>query len=155
MNRRQTLAAILAGGAVLSGLVSRRAAAEIAERRLTVAKSPTCGCCSAWVDHMRAAGFEVETLDMTSGALAARKARLGLRPELASCHTGEIAGYFVEGHVPAADVARLLETRPEALGLTVPGMPFGSPGMEYGDRRDAFDTLLVMRDGSTAVFASH
>ncbi len=155
LNRRQALAVALAGGAALTCLMTRRAAAGAFEPRMTVAKSPGCGCCAAWVDHMRAAGFDVETQDMPSGALAQHKARLGLRPELASCHTGLIAGYFVEGHVPASDVARLLETRPDALGLAVPGMPIGSPGMELGERRDAFDTLLALRDGSSAVFASH
>jgi len=83
------------------------------------------------------------------------KARAGVTPDLSSCHTAFIDGYFVEGHVPAGDVERLLAERPDALGLTVPGMPIGSPGMEMGDQRDAYDTLLVLRDGSTAVFESH
>ena len=83
------------------------------------------------------------------------KARAGITPELSSCHTAFIDGYFVEGHVPAGDVQRLLAERPDALGLTVPGMPIGSPGMEMGDQRDAYDTLLVLRDGSTEVFESH
>lgn len=83
------------------------------------------------------------------------KDRAGVTPEMSSCHTAFIDGYFVEGHVPASAVQRLLSERPDALGLTVPGMPIGSPGMEMGNQRDAYDTLLVLRDGSTEVFESH
>jgi hypothetical protein len=83
------------------------------------------------------------------------KDRAGVTPELSSCHTAFIDGYFIEGHVPASDVQRLLSERPDALGLTVPGMPIGSPGMEIGNQRDAYDTLLVLLDGSTEVFESH
>ena len=122
---------------------------------LSVAKTPTCGCCGAWVAHMRAAGFAVDVADVSQEALWAIKDSLSITPELSSCHTGRIEGYFVEGHVPAADVVRLLSERPDALGLTVPGMPIGSPGMEMGAQKDAFDTLLVLRDGSTQVFQSH
>jgi len=122
---------------------------------ITVYKSPTCGCCSAWIDHMRQAGFAVEAQDVEQQALWALKQQAGLTPDLGSCHTGFVGEYFVEGHVPATDVLRLLSNRPEARGLTVPGMPIGSPGMEMGDRRDAFDTLLVLGDGGTTVFARH
>ena len=123
--------------------------------RIAVAKSPTCGCCGAWVDHMRAAGFRVDVQDVSDETLAALKRRVGIAPEHASCHTAEVDGYVVEGHVPAEDVKRLLAERPEARGLAVPGMPAGSPGMEMGDTRDAYDTLLIGADGGATVFASH
>jgi hypothetical protein len=127
----------------------------VALPRVAVAKSPTCGCCGAWVDHMRAAGFEVDVQDVTDETLAALKRRLGLAPEQTSCHTAEVEGYFVEGHVPAVDVKRLLAERLEARGLAVPGMPAGSPGMEMGSVRDPYDTLLIGTDGQASVFTRH
>lgn len=146
---------------ILTGIASGLSAATLARPALAspgqieVFKSPTCGCCSAWVDHMARAGFEARARDVDQETLWSMKARAGVTPELSSCHTAFIDGYFVEGHVPAGDVERLLAERPEALGLTVPGMPIGSPGMEMGDQRDAYDTLLVLRDGSTEVFQRH
>ncbi|CAN7198198.1 DUF411 domain-containing protein [Brevundimonas sp. LjRoot202] len=123
-------------------------------RALAVYKSPTCACCDGWIAHMRAAGFTV-AVHITSDLQTFRRGR-GLPDALASCHTGVIDGYLVEGHVPAADVVRLLAERPEALGLTAPGMPLGSPGMETPDgRKQPFDTLLVLRSGQTRVFARH
>lgn len=119
---------------------------------VTVFKSPTCGCCSMWVEHLEAAGFTVETRDRDDMAVV--KDSLGLPSDLASCHTGVVDGYVIEGHVPAEYVARLLKERPEALGLAVPGMPVGSPGMEMGDRRDPYQVLLVDDSGEAAVFAS-
>ncbi|WP_420455001.1 DUF411 domain-containing protein [Rubrivirga sp.] len=117
---------------------------------LTVYKSPTCGCCAMWVEHMEAAGFTVDVRDRDD--MAAVKDSLGVPSDLASCHTGVVDGYVVEGHVPAEQVARLLEERPEARGLSVPGMPIGSPGMEMGDRRDPYDVLIVGPEGEAAVF---
>ena len=119
---------------------------------MTVYKSATCGCCSMWIEHLEAAGFTVDARDRED--MAAVKDSLGLPSDLASCHTGVVDGYVVEGHVPAEQVARLLEERPDALGLSVPGMPIGSPGMEMGDRRDPYDVLLVGDGGEAAVFAS-
>ncbi len=119
---------------------------------MTVYKSPTCGCCSMWVEHMEAAGFTVVTEDRTD--MTAVKDSLGLPSDLASCHTGVVDGYVIEGHVPAEHVARLLEERPEAKGLAVPGMPVGSPGMEMGDRKDAYNVLIVGETGEAAVFAA-
>lgn len=118
-------------------------------------KDPQCGCCQDWVEHMQAQGF-VFTVHPTGNA--AVRARLGLPQQLGSCHTALVAGYLIEGHVPAADVRRLLQQKPRALGLAVPGMPVGSPGMDgpvYGNRRDPYDVLLVARDGSTRVFSSY
>lgn len=120
-----------------------------------VFKSATCGCCAAWVKHMRANGFVLKELDVANGELARRKSEAGIRPEHASCHTAIIGGYAIEGHVPAGDVARLLAERPEAVGLAVPGMPIGSPGMESGETREPFEVLLVKKDGTAEVFARH
>jgi hypothetical protein len=122
-------------------------------RRIQVYRSPTCGCCGGWVDHLRGAGYEVAVTMMDDTAPLA--ARLGVPDELRSCHTGETNGYFVEGHVPAADIDRLLQERPAARGIAVPGMPIGSPGMEMGNRRDPFRTFLVGRDGAVSIFAAH
>jgi hypothetical protein len=122
---------------------------------MQVLKSPTCGCCSAWIAHVESAGLSVKAQDVTQDALWAAKNKAGITAELSSCHTGFIDGYFIEGHVPAADIQRLLAERPNALGLAVPGMPIGSPGMEMGGQIDVFDTLLVLRGGDTAVFERH
>lgn len=126
-----------------------------ASARLQVLKSPTCGCCTAWIAHVETAGLSVQAQDVTQEALQAAKYKAGITPDLSSCHTGFIEGYVIEGHVPVSDIQRLLAERPDAIGLIVPGMPVGSPGMEMGDQRDAFNTLLVLRDGSAVVFASH
>jgi hypothetical protein len=125
------------------------------ETKLQVWKDPQCGCCQAWIEHLQAHGFAVEVHDV--GNTAARK-RLDLPERLASCHTAWVGGYVIEGHVPAADIERLLKQKPAALGLAVPGMPIGSPGMDgpaYKGRKDAYQVLLVKRDGSTSVFASY
>lgn len=122
--------------------------------KMVVHKSPTCGCCSVWVEHVRAAGFEVEVRDRED--LSAIKERLGVPYSKGSCHTAEVGGYFVEGHVPAADIQRLLAERPKARGLTVPGMPAGSPGMEMPDgSKQAYTVELVAGDGTTTAYAKH
>jgi len=120
---------------------------------VVVYKSPACGCCRSWAEYMRASGFPVESRDTQD--LDAIKAEVGVPFGQGSCHTAKVGDYFVEGHVPADDVKRLLAERPDALGLTVPGMPIGSPGMEQGDTREPYDVLLVAKDGSTTVFAHH
>lgn len=123
--------------------------------QIHVVKDAGCGCCNAWIGHVRDGGFLVSFEEMEPDALAALKASLGIPTDLASCHTAQVEGYVIEGHVPAADIRRLLEDRPDALGLSVPGMPFGSPGMGPEDQREAFDVLMMARDGSTTVFASY
>ncbi|MGJ8605947.1 MAG: DUF411 domain-containing protein [Marivita sp.] len=148
MNRRNFLM-IAAGSALAAGPVFA------ATPRMKVLKSPTCGCCSAWIAHVKSAGIDVDAQDVTQDALWAAKENAGITPELSSCHTGLIEGYVIEGHVPAADIQRLLAERPDAVGLTVPGMPIGSPGMEMGDQRDAFETLLVLHGGEPIVFERH
>lgn len=120
--------------------------------RVEVYKSPACGCCERWVEHMRQAGFEVATQDIAD--VSAQRARLGMPSGLAACHTAVVGEYLVEGHVPAADVKRLLAQKPRALGLAVPGMPKGSPGME-APTPSAYDVLLVGRDGAVRTFATH
>ena len=115
-------------------------------------KDPNCGCCHLWVEHLQANGFAVQTRDV--GNTAARK-RLGMPETLGSCHTARVAGYVIEGHVPASEIHRLLKEKPQALGLAVPGMPIGSPGMdgpEYKGRKDPYAVLLVQRDGSTQTY---
>lgn len=121
---------------------------------LVVHKTPTCGCCGAWVEHMRQAGFTVEVHDADN--LEPVKRRLGVPYGKGSCHTAEIDGYLVEGHVPAAAVKRLLAQRPQARGLVLPGMPIGSPGMELPDgRSEPYTVELVARDGTVTAFARH
>lgn len=142
------------GAAVSVALAGAACAQSPSARNLTVFKTPTCACCDAWITHMRQAGFTT-TITVLPSLQSVRSSR-GLPDNLASCHTGLIDGYFVEGHVPAGDVIRLLAERPTALGLAVPAMPLGSPGMEtpQGDK-EPYDTLLVLRSGATRVFARH
>ena len=121
---------------------------------VTVFKTPTCGCCAAWVDHMREAGFTVETQDLDN--LTPIKEQYGVSPSVQSCHTAVVDGYVIEGHVPAVDVKRLLAERPDVAGLAVPGMPSGSPGMEApGRAADPFDVLAFTDAGEVEVFASY
>jgi len=118
-------------------------------------KSPTCGCCNDWIAHLEANGFRTRTHDTGNDAM---RRRLGVPLQYGSCHTARVAGYAIEGHVPAADIQRLLATRPKAIGLAVPGMPIGSPGMdgpEYGGRKDPYDVLRIAADGSASLFQSH
>jgi hypothetical protein len=148
MTRRRTLLAALASLPVAGFATTPKRFAE-------VWKDAGCGCCEDWVKHLQASGFATKVHDGGNGAM---RAKLGMPEKLGSCHTALIGGYAVEGHVPARDVVRLLAERPQAVGLTVPGMPVGSPGMDgkvYGNRRDPYDVLLVLKDGSTKVWASY
>jgi hypothetical protein len=120
---------------------------------MTVMKSPTCGCCSKWVEHVRADGFDVKVVNVDD--IMAVKAKAGIPQKMASCHTTMVGGYVIEGHVPASDIKKLLAQKPKAKGIAVPGMPIGSPGMEHGDRRQPYQTLLIKADGSTSIFARH
>jgi Cu/Ag efflux protein CusF len=147
MPRRRWLAS-----AALLALTGFERTALAQATTVQVWKDPNCGCCHLWVEHLQASGFKVEVRDV--GNTAARK-RLGMPEKLGSCHTASVGGYVIEGHVPAADIHRLLKERPVALGLSVPGMPIGSPGMdgpEYKGRKDAYDVLLVQKDGNTSRF---
>ena len=120
---------------------------------ITVFKDPNCGCCTSWVEHLRKHGFVVIARD-TSDVDAVKRA--GRVPDaLYSCHTAFVSGYVVEGHVPAADIQRLLAEKPKVAGIAAAGMPAGSPGMEAGGRVDRYDVVAFSRDGSTRVFARH
>lgn len=122
---------------------------------IEVLKSASCGCCTSWGKHMREAGFTVTEISLSLADLDAAKVEAGLKPGQTSCHTGRIDGYVIEGHVPAREAQRLLEERPDAIGLTVPEMPYGSPGMGDMAEADPYDVLLVKRDGSTEVYARY
>ena len=122
---------------------------------IDVRKTATCGCCSAWIGHLQKNGFKVQAANMPFSVLARFKSTHGISPKLASCHTGRVGGYIIEGHVPTREIKRLLEERPNAIGLSVPGMPIGSPGMESGTYRDAYDVLLIKKDGSTEIYAHY
>jgi hypothetical protein len=131
------------------------AVAQFSKPLVEVWKSPTCGCCNDWIRHLEANGFRVKGYD--KGNIAMRK-ELGMPMKYGSCHTAKVDGYVIEGHVPARDIHRLLKDRPKALGLSVPDMPIGSPGMdgpEYGGQVDPYDVLLVQQNGNATVFASY
>ncbi len=128
--------------------------ADAASPQVTVYKTPTCGCCKAWVEHLRSRGFEVVTEDLQDLSLIKQQHRIP--KSLHTCHTAVVDGYVVEGHVPASDVVRLLSERPKVAGIAVPGMPIGSPGMEVrGRAAEAFDTVTFTASGTTAVFERH
>lgn len=125
------------------------------EDPVEVWRSPTCQCCGKWVEHLEASGFAVTVKSAPPSMLNRLKRQAGIGKDLASCHTGKIGPYVIEGHVPASDIKRLLAERPDAIGLTVPGMPIGSPGMERGDRHEPYEVLLIKKDGTTEVFARY
>jgi hypothetical protein len=154
---RRGLLKLAFGGLALAPLTLAPLAAALAQNalRIEVWKDPNCGCCKDWIVHLERHGFRTQTHD--TGNNAARQ-RLGMPQKYASCHTAVIEQYVIEGHVPAREIQRLLRERPTALGLAVPGMPVGSPGMDgkiYGDRKDRYDVLLIARDGSSRVFQSY
>jgi hypothetical protein len=152
MQKRTLLRALAAASAAALALPGL---AQSTKPVVEVWKDPNCGCCKDWIAHMQASGFTVKTYE--TGNNAAR-ARLGLPEKFASCHTALVAGYVVEGHVPAREVQRLLKERPKALGLAVPGMPIGSPGMdgpEYKGRKDRYDVLLVNADGRSKIYQTY
>jgi hypothetical protein len=128
------------------------APAALATNALDVYSDPSCGCCGAWVEYMRAQGYTVAVHQ--DQPMAAVKARFGVPQRAMSCHTAVIEGYVIEGHVPVEAIRRLLAERPDAIGLAAPGMPMGSPGMEMG-APERYDVVLIGRDGSTRVFATH
>jgi hypothetical protein len=139
--------------AALAGVLAAPFGASTEQKptAMTVFKTATCGCCNKWVDHMKAAGFEADVRDVED--IDAVKAKLGVRPELSSCHTTQVGGYIVEGHVPADAVRRLLKERPQIAGLAVPGMPAGSPGMEVpSGHRDPYVIVAFERGGQTKVY---
>jgi hypothetical protein len=150
LDRRRFLTALGAAGAALT---TGSAFSQGALPKVVVTRDPNCGCCGGWVDHMKAAGFPVEVV--TTPQVNRVKARLGVPDDLASCHTAEVAGYVIEGHVPADAIKRLLAEKPQAKGLAVPGMPVGSPGMEVaGVENDTYDVVLFGPAGQS-IFARY
>lgn len=139
---------IIMGVLVVTGCTHPEAPRDV----VTVYKNEGCRCCQAWVQHLRRAGFVVDIHNVDN--LAAIKERVGVPSGMGSCHTAQVGGYFVEGHVPAQDIQQLLRHRPEAKGLVVPGMPAGSPGMEVpSGQTQQYDVLLVSKHGATSVYA--
>jgi len=145
----KTIASALAAATLATVSVAGAAGAE-PSTSLTVYKSPSCGCCGGWVDHMKAAGFTVTTKD--TDEMDTVKAMLGVPADMGSCHTATIDGYVVEGHVPADAVRRLLAEKPEAAGLAAPGMPMGSPGMDNGGASEPYSVMLFTRAGGAETF---
>ena len=145
---------LLVGAASLAGLAPVASLAQTAPA-IHVVKDANCGCCEAWVEILRAEGFEVTTENSFGTLLMQHKMQVGVPQEMISCHTAEVEGYFLEGHVPPADVRKFLSERPDAFGLAVPGMPYGSPGMGPEESREAYDVFLIRRDGSTEIFTSY
>lgn len=145
--------ALAAAAAVLVPVSLASMASVASDETVQVYKDANCGCCGGWIDHMRTSGFDVEATNLAYEALSAKKAEAGIADEHASCHTAFVGGYVIEGHVPAEDVRRLLSERPEAVGLTAPGMPAASPGMDMGS--EPYDVLLAHGDGTTDVYARH
>jgi hypothetical protein len=140
--------AVAAGVAAQPKPVSSRIAA-------IVYKTPTCGCCSLWVDHLRANGFQVETKDVSAADVRAVSKAAGLPEDGTSCHTAKIGNYVVEGHVPASDIHRMLKEKPAIAGIAAPGMPMGSPGMEQGGMKEPYNVMAFTKDGKKYVFAKH
>lgn len=142
---------IFAAGALLSvvGIASAEAL------RFDLAKTQSCGCCVAYVKRLEERGHVVEARNLPMASLMEMKVESGIPPEMTGCHTSKVAGYTIEGHVPSEDIERLIAEAPDAIGLAVPGMPMGSPGMEYGESRDAYQVFLINRDGTTSVFNSY
>ena len=155
ITRREWLTLALGGAAAALATNAAEAFALPSAKplRLTVYKTPTCGCCRLWVDHARSVlgATSVKAIDMDD--LSEVKARMGVPASLQSCHTAIDGRYVFEGHVPADLIRRFLAQRPKALGLAVPGMPIGSPGMEMGGRKEPYDVLLFDKAGKTRVYA--
>ncbi|MCG7200119.1 DUF411 domain-containing protein [Marinobacter pelagius] len=147
--RKHTLALGLAAALGFSTTALAGGAAQ----NIHVYKSPTCGCCTDWVDHLEENGFEVKVTETND--LNPIKIEAGLTPALASCHTAFIGDYVIEGHVPASDIRRLIAEAPKARGLSVPGMPLGSPGMDVGNRKDHYKVIMFNGAGQTRVFSEY
>lgn len=139
--------------ALVAGLAATPHQATQPAIKVTVYKDPNCGCCKSWVEYLRKHHFDVTARDTSD--LAVVKATGRVPERLHSCHTAFVGGYVVEGHVPVADIRRLLADKPGVAGIAAPGMPIGSPGMEVGNRVDRYDVIAFTRDGRTSVFARH
>lgn len=133
---------------VVFNLSSKPAHAE----DIMVYKSPTCGCCKKWVSHLKKEGFTVKTKNYTD--MKPIKKRFGVKPQFQSCHTAKVGKYFIEGHVSASDIKKLLQEKPDIKGLSAPGMPMGSPGME-GHRKDKYDVIAIDENNNATVYSKH
>jgi len=149
MNRRH----FLSSSGALAALTVLPTFAAAPQPELQVFKSPSCGCCGKWVEHMRSAGFAVTVASVNNTAV--ERKRLGMPEKFGSCHTATVGDYVIEGHVPAAEVKRLLAAKPKAIGLAAPGMPPSAPGMDVPGRKDPYQVLLVDASGQSTVFASY
>lgn len=149
MNRRTFLASAFAVSAI--PLIGSRPLPAFKAQKLVIYKSPTCGCCAKWVDHVKASGFDAEVHDVAD--VNAIKAKHGVPNELFSCHTALADGFVFEGHVPADLITKVLKEKPKIAGIAAPGMPIGSPGMEMGSRKDPHNIVAFTRDGKTSVYA--
>lgn len=153
--RRALLGALVAGPAIAAVCGPLRAAAPAGRPPIRVWTGLNCGCCRDWVTYLEANGFDVTA---SEGGNSEARARLGMPVRFGSCHTAEIEGYAIEGHVPVREIHRLLDEQPDAIGISVPAMPRGSPGMDgpaYGDILDPYDVLLIDRNGEARVFAAY
>lgn len=140
------------GATVAALTLALSVAHAFAAEEITVFKSPTCGCCGKWIEHLRKNGYEVKVSNVE--AMDAVKSRFNVPAEMRSCHTAVIGGYVIEGHVPASDIQRLLKEKPKVAGLAAPGMPPGAPGME-ASRAEPYSVMSFTKDGASAVFAKH
>ena len=145
MLRKLAFAALL-----LIGAVALVQAADV-----DVYRSEDCSCCGKWAEHLKKNGFKVRLHNMSPAKLDQIKSEARIPEQHASCHTAKVEGYVIEGHVPAEDIKRLMKERPKAIGLSVPGMPIGSPGMEVGKKKEPYEVLLLKEDGTTEVYAKH
>ena len=148
LSRRQLL--ILASGSIVAAPLAALGAGYAPD--IQVVKNPQCGCCTAWIEILTDKGFNVTTEDRSGSLLTEFKIESGIPKDMMSCHTAKVDGYFIEGHVPASDTRRLIADRPDALGLAVPAMPYGSPGMGPEDEREAYDVYIISPDGTAEVF---
>ena len=153
--RRRHLALLAAAAACLPGWVLAQTTSSQVGAAVQVWKDPNCGCCQDWIVHLEKNGFRTQTFDTGNAAI---RSRLGMPQKYGSCHTALVGGYVIEGHVPAREIQRLLREKPQAVGLSVPRMPVGSPGMDgpaYGGRKDPYKVLLIAKDGSATVFQTY
>ncbi len=148
LSRRQLL--IFASSSIVAAPLA--GLADTATHDIHVVKNPQCGCCNAWIEILEGDGFNVTTEDRSNSELAVFKSESGIPKDMTSCHTAKIGRYFIEGHVDASDIKRLITDRPDALGLAVPAMPYGSPGMGPEEEREAYDVYIISADGTAAVF---
>lgn len=148
------MAAIALAGFGLGAAAQQKPASAPAPK-VTVYKTSTCGCCRLWVDHMKANGFDVQAMDVSAADVRAVSKAAGLPENGSSCHTAKIGNYVVEGHVPASDIKRMLKEKPAFAGIAAPGMPMGSPGMEQGGVKEAYDVVSFTKDGKMTVYSKH